>query len=104
MSMTDDEIRELRARLSKCRVDTQRITLHPAELRDLLALIASQQERIVELECLIRQLVELSWESESARRGFRDGFNGKAKAHHFHARSAFDRGRRSAIMLGYKEP
>lgn len=47
------------------------------------------------------RMVELSWETASKRRAFRDGFNGEPKAHHHSARAFFDLGRHTRLLLGY---
>ena len=49
----------------------------------------------------VRLMVGLATATEPQRRGFRDGFNGEARPHHHLVRSWFDRGRHTAVLLGY---
>lgn len=53
----------------------------------------------------VGRLAGLASSTDAQRRGFRDGFNGEAKPHHHSVKGWFDRGRHTAILLGYiKEP
>lgn len=52
----------------------------------------------------LSEMVNTTLSTDAQRQGFRDGFNGEPRPHHYAVRGAFDRGRHAAILLGYIEP